>query len=138
MKNTVFLCGPMRGIPREQSLGWRQEATQLLSDKFYVLHAMRQRENRETLPDPRVAVARDKSDIIRSDVLLVNDTFAGASMIGTAMEIMFAHQLNKIIIVFGDGHPADYWLQYHCHLRVETLREACEHINRFFADRTRV
>lgn len=135
MKNTVFLCGPMRGLDRQESLGWRKQAVLLLCEKFYVLHAMRQREEKETLPDPRLAIARDKQDIMRADILLVNDSFPNASMIGTAMEILFAYQLNKTIIVFGDAHPNDYWLNYHCHCRVTTLQEACAHINQFFANK---
>lgn len=136
MKNTVFLCGPMRGIPRAESLGWRREAVKLLAGKFYVLHALRQREIKETLPDPRSAIARDKNDIVRSDIILVNDTFPAASMIGTAMEVLFAYQLHKIIVVFGHAHEKDYWLQYHSHICANTLEEACGYINRFFADRS--
>lgn len=80
--NKVFLSGPIRGLPRELSLGWRNEAKRLLEPKLQVFHALRGRETKETLPDPRIAVHRDKRDIRNADILLVNDTFAGASMIG--------------------------------------------------------
>lgn len=131
-KATVFLSGPMRGLTREESLGWRQEAERLLGEKFYVLHARRGREDSETMPDPKGAVARDKSDILKSDVLLVNDTFADASMIGTAMEIIFAWEEHKTVIVFGEGHNKDYWLNYHSHIRCATLEEACTILNTLF------
>ena len=92
MKKTIFLSGPMRGIRREDSLAWRNEATKLLSANFNVLHALRGREKKETFTDSRAAVARDLSDIKHSDILLVNDTVENCSMIGTSMEVMFAFQ----------------------------------------------
>ena len=61
--NKVFLSGPIRGLPRELSLGWRNEAKRLLEPKLQVFHALRGRETKETLPDPRIAVHRDKRDI---------------------------------------------------------------------------
>ncbi len=122
----------MRGIRREDSLAWRSEATKLLSANFNVLHAFRGREKKETFTDSRAAVARDLSDIKHSDILLVNDTVENCSMIGTSMEVIFAFQERKPIIVFGKAHAGDYWLDYHIHLRVKDLKEACEVINTMF------
>ena len=133
MKKKVFLSGPMRGIPRVESLGWRKEATLLLEQSFDVLHAFRGREEKETFTDPRAAVVRDLSDIKSADVLLVNDTFENCSMIGTSMEVFFAFREDKPVIVFGDAHNKDYWLNYHCHLRVADLGEACEVLNKMFS-----
>lgn len=126
----VFLSGPIRGLSREQSLGWRIRATQLLSS-FDVNHALRDREEKETLPDPRLAIIRDKRDIDLSDIVLVNDEFSGVTMIGTAMEIIYAHERNKVIIVFGIANEKDYWLNYHCYARAKNLEEACSIINTF-------
>lgn len=127
----VFLSGPIRGLPREQSLGWRIKATELLKD-FIVIHALRNREDKETLPDPRLAIIRDKKDIYESDILLINDEFSDASMIGTSMETIYAYERNKVIIIFGEGHDKDYWLNYHSHARVKTLEDACRLITNFF------
>ncbi len=132
MKKTVFLSGPMRGLPREESLGWRKRATELLKDNFNVVHALRGREERETFTDPRIAVVRDLYDIKRSDVLLVNDTVENCTMIGTSMEVFFAFQETKPIIVFGNAHDKDYWLNYHIHLRMKNLEDACDVINKMF------
>ena len=130
---TVFLAGPMRGIPREQALVWRKEVKNLLSKKFKILHAMRGREKKETFSDPRAAVIRDLNDISNSDILLVNDTIKDCSMIGTSMEVFFAHKRNIPIIVFGHAHDQDYWLNFHIHLRVDSLEMACDVINKMFA-----
>lgn len=128
----VFLSGPIRGIPREESLGWRNNAISLLGVNFEVQHALRGREEKETLPDPRLAIIRDKNDIDAADIILVNDTNPNASMIGTAMEVIYAHEKRKVVLIFGNGHEKDYWLNYHSHARFENLEEACNAIVNIF------
>jgi nucleoside 2-deoxyribosyltransferase len=128
----VFLSGPIRGLPREQSLGWRAEAQALLKDDFEVIHALRGREEKETLPDYRLAITRDKRDIESCDIVLLNDTFAQASMIGSSMEALYAYERGKTVILFGDAHPHDYWLNFHSYARVRDLGEACDLVKRFF------
>lgn len=132
-KKVIFLSGPMRGIPRFDGIAWREQAKMLLGDDFLVLHAYRGREEKETFPDPRGAIVRDKQDIRRCDVMIVNDTF-DASMIGTSMEVFFAHSIDKPVIVFGRVHENDYWLNAHSHMRVETLEEACVLVRKLFRD----
>ncbi len=133
-KRTIFLSGPMRGIPRAEGLIWRENIKSTLGDDFVVLHAYRGREEAETFPDPRGAIVRDKQDIRRSDVVIVNDMFEDASMIGTAMEVFFAYSLDKAVIVFGKAHENDYWLNGHSHIRVSTLEEACGVVRTLFKD----
>lgn len=138
-RKIIFLSGPMSGIPREMGLEWRRKATTLLNDKvFLVLHAYRGRLRKNGLPDPildpRMAIARDKQDILRSSVLLVNDTFSikkypSANMIGTAMEVLFAFENNIPVIVFGKERIGNYWFDGHSHLRVDGLEKACKYIN---------
>lgn len=123
---TVFLSGPMRGMERSYGLAWRHEAEALLRQYFMVLSPLRGRESGETIPDPRGAVIRDKRDIMAADIMLVDDTQAQASMIGTAMEAHFAHSLNKVVVIFGMAHERDYWLNYHSHVRVADLQTACQ------------
>lgn len=134
MKKIVFLSGPMRGIPREEGLGWRKKATELLSEKFDVKHAYRGREEKETFIDPKSAVARDKYDILHSDILIINDNFPAASMIGTAMEVLLAFENHIPIFIFGDAHKEDYFLNYHSHARFASLEEVCDMVNKMFAD----
>ena len=133
---TIFLAGPMRGFAtgegRQKTLAWREHAKHLLSDTFFVKHAYRGREKEETFPDPKGAIIRDKQDILEADIIIVNDTFENATMIGTAMEVLFAFLNNKIIIVFGDAHKGDYWLDYHATLRVNDLDAAIKVCKEFF------
>ena len=77
-KKKVFLCGPIRGLSREESLGWRNKASKILEGEFDVIHALRGREDKESFTDPRAVVIRDLNDIRGSDLILVNDTFKDA------------------------------------------------------------
>ncbi len=133
MKKQVFLSGPIRGVSREESLTWRNKATELLSSKFEVIHALRGREEKEVFSDYKTAVIRDLSDIKNSNILLVNDTLEESSMIGTSMEVFYAFQLNIPVIVFGNAHNKDYFLNYHTHLRTTTLEEACDVLLKMFS-----
>lgn len=133
-KRVVFLSGPMRGVPRKEGIAWREKARKLLGKNFKVLHAYRGREKKETFPDPRGAVIRDKDDIKRADIIIVNDTYENVSMIGTSMEVFYAYTLDKIIIIFGNAHKEDYWLNYHSHIRVDSLEKACELIIKMFSE----
>lgn len=134
MKKTVFLSGPMRGLLRDEARKWREKAQKLLANKFHTKHAFRGREKQEAFSDYRLAVGRDKYDVIHSDILLVNDLYPNVSMIGTSMEVLLAFQQNIPIIIFGDGHPKDYFLNYHSHVRCKNLSEACKLINEMFYD----
>lgn len=142
-KLIVFLSGPMRGVPREKALGWRKKAGKLLNKKiFTTLDAYRGRNRPRNKPDPildpKMAVARDKQDILRSHILLVNDSYSPeqypkTSMIGTAMEILFAYMNNIPVIVFGSARKENYWLNVHSHVRLDSLEEACSYINKLFS-----
>jgi nucleoside 2-deoxyribosyltransferase len=134
IKKIIFLSGPMRGVDRKEAIAWREEIAQKLKGNYVVKHAYRGREEKETFPDPKGAIIRDKNDIQEANIIVVNDTYDNASMIGTAMEVLFAYQLNKPVIVFGKAHERDYWLNYHSHIRVDTLEEACEIIKTLFKD----
>ena len=133
-KKIIFLSGPMRGIPREKGIAWREKVKKILGKNFVVLQAYRGREKKETFPDPRGAVVRDKQDIRRCDLMMVNDTLDDVSMIGTAMEVFLAYSLDKPVILFGRAHEKDYWLDYHSHMRVDTMENACEIVKRLFKD----
>lgn len=131
-KKTIFLSGPIKGIKRQDALSWRIRATKILSKQFNVIHALRDREDKEKFLDYRAAIIRDKNDILESDLILVNDNFENASMIGTSMEILYGFLKDKPIIVFGNAHDKDYWLNYHIHTRVNNLEESCKLIKEMF------
>ncbi len=131
---TVFLSGPMSGLDRQTAQKWRQDAALFLEGCFKTVSPYRGREEKETFPDPKGAVVRDKNDILKCDVVIVNDTFENATMIGTAMELLYAYEHEKPIIVFGEAHKGDYFLDYHATIRVDTLEEACNICKTLFHD----
>ena len=127
---TVFLCGPIRGLDKSDYLGWRKEAEKKLGDDFNVIHALRHCEEKGSFPFPKAKVARDKHDILNSDIILVNDTFENASMIGTSMEVIFANERDKIVVIFGEAHKNDFWLETHSHIRFYNLDEAIDFVRK--------
>lgn len=123
-KTKVFLSGSMRGISRDRAISWRQRAIKLLAPECTVITPYQGREEKETLPNYKLAVIRDLKHILESDVLLVNDSFENGSMIGTAMEIFYAFENKKIIIIFGQRHKNNYFMNFHSHVRLNTMEEA--------------
>jgi hypothetical protein len=101
---------PDERYERAVAIAWRNETKDYLGEGFEVVHAYRGREEKETFPDPKGAIVRDKND---SDIMLMNDSFSQASMIGISMEVFFANELGKPIIAFGQAHKGDYWLEHH-------------------------
>jgi len=110
------------------------EAKASLHPHFSTLNPLRGREAKETLPSGQLAVQRDKDDIRRCHIMLVDDTRHGASMIGTSMEVLYAWSLSKLVVVFGAAHQPDYWLDYHSHHRVPSLAAAVDLLIGHFRD----
>ncbi len=123
----------MRGIQREETVGWRLECRQLMPN-VRLLDPMRGRREEETLPSGRLAVARDLADVAKADVLLVSDIYSGVSMAGTAIEIHQAKSLGKIVIAFGKAHRNDYFLSYFIDYWFDSLEEAAAFIERRLND----
>lgn len=79
--------------------------------------------------EPGIAVEiveNDKADIDQCDVLLVMFT---KPSVGTSMEILYAHERGKRIIIVSDQTAVlSPWLLYHSHGRFNSVREACADI----------
>lgn len=131
-RKTIFLSGSMRGVDRNLAKNWRLDLTNRLETKFKVLHAYLGREIKETMPNPKGAVVRDKGFVLESDVVLVNDSFPDVPMIGTAMEIQLAYNSNIPVIIFGSANKGNYFLEYHSHVRVSTVDDAIKLIEDLF------
>lgn len=104
----VYLCGPINGCTDEECKDWREAVKARLPD---TLDPMRR--DYRGVEDQKFEeiVEGDIEDIRGSDVLLVN--CSGPSW-GTAMEIFFAHQLDKpVLVVHPPGMKISPWLRYH-------------------------
>lgn len=120
---TVYLAGPIRGCTDAECRNWREVAKLRLPRTLDPMD----RDYRGREDDPKVAaeiVEGDKRDIDMCDVVLVN--YARPS-VGTSMEIMFAWQKGKRVVVWCDEDIAvSPWLLYHAWKMCHTLDEAID------------
>lgn len=95
----VYLCGPINGCTDEQCKDWREAAKAVLPDTVDPMR--RDYRGRE---DNCVAeiVEGDKDDILTCDVLLVN---YDKPSVGTSMEILFAWQHGKVVVIVAAESP---------------------------------
>ena len=124
VNKTVYLAGPIDGMSFAEGNGWRERAIKKLGG-FGIKALSPQRGKNYVAADPEVAevmdfakqemvlsvhpmstssmiFTRDKFDALNCDVLLVNFQGAQRRSIGTAMEIAWAYQQGKPIIVIVD------------------------------------
>lgn len=124
-KGTVYLSGPITGLTYgEARYGWRQEVVDRLAPGIVGLSPMRHEGHLAELKQPleatsdqaghffsgsKIIVEKDKLDIERSDIMLVNVLGATQRVsIGTAVEIGIAMILGKkIILVIEDPGTAE-------------------------------
>lgn len=124
-KGIIYLCGPIAGRSDADCKDWRQEVTDKWGADF-VRNPMR-RDYRGVEIDVAIAeeiVEGDKQDILECDGIIV---FFDQPSVGTSMEVMFAHQQDRIVIIINrSGKPVSPWLLYHSHAIVDTIDEALE------------
>jgi hypothetical protein len=137
MRNTykIYLCGPIKNVSREESIGWRRRATELLLaiDKEGVeIHIIDP--SLKDIPDSRI-VASDLQDLEESDIVLANIP-SGVQCIGSCMELILAHSVYGIpVIVFGHTDPdPSPWLKHCAKAMVPTLEIAVDWVLKVIGD----
>lgn len=108
----VYLCGPINGCDDHTATGWREEAkTQLAGMGIGYRDPMDRDYRGQEEERYREIVELDKIDVRKSDALLV---CASQPSVGTSMEVLFAHQLGKPVVVWvPDVRKVSPWLRYH-------------------------
>lgn len=96
---TIYLCGPIFGIPKEQSIKWRQEAIQYLLPCGYKI--LDPTSNDSRCWPSRQNVQRDRLFVKRSDLIYVNFEFFSNTNwpIGSLIEIGWADMDRKPIVI---------------------------------------
>lgn len=122
--NTTYLCGGINGLSDAECRDWREVAKELL--KTETLDPMRRDYRGKEDESVNEIVAGDLEDIRAAQWVLVNATRPSW---GTAMEIVYAHQLHRPIVAFVGNSRVSPWLRYHCGAIVPTVEEAAERIN---------
>lgn len=121
---TVYLAGPINGRTDAECRDWRGTATRLLSAcNVAVLDPMARDYRGQEHTNWRDIVTGDLADIEASTVVLAR---VAEPSWGTAMELVYAHQMRKRVIGWGAGEAPSPWLIYHCelHSRLDTACRA--------------
>lgn len=128
MKPKVYLCGPINGQTDYQCKTWRQQATELLKEHFWIIDPMDRDYRGSEAGNEEEIVAGDLAEIKKCQFILAN---CFAPSWGTAMEIALAHGMEHgpHIYAFGVMSKPSPWLVYHTHHRFFNLEDACAEMN---------
>lgn len=124
---SVYLAGPITGLTYQDADEWRDKACEFLAHHYidglspmrgkqYLralgrLSASCQQEGAlGVLSTPKAIMTRDFRDVMTSDCLLVNFLGATKISVGTVMEIAWAYQLHKPVVVCMEetGNPHEH------------------------------
>lgn len=138
-KRTAYLAGPITGLNYEGATSWREEFETAVGDDIECLSPMRGKQyllqktniadeyNDIVLSSQRAIFCRDMWDCNRCDILVVNLLEAKKVSIGTVMEIAWAAQLKKpiVLIMEKEGNPHEHaMVREACAFRVEKVADA--------------
>lgn len=122
----VYLGGPMTGCSYATAAEWRDEAKFWLRRHGITALDPMDRDYRDNpLSHLPGLVEEDKISIELADILLVNFT---EKSIGTSMEILYAWENGKRVIIVSEEFTEDPWLVYHSHNIYRTVKEALDKI----------
>jgi nucleoside 2-deoxyribosyltransferase len=120
-KPSVYLAGPILGGSYDDSVGWREHATAQLAPEIVTYSPMRWKDHLkgeselkdaslhrdDPILSPKGIVARDRFDVRRASILLVNFLASRRVSIGTCVEFGWADAWRKPIVMVIDrdnGH----------------------------------
>ncbi|MGZ4849815.1 MAG: nucleoside 2-deoxyribosyltransferase [Candidatus Bathyarchaeia archaeon] len=136
LNRSVYLAGPIDNCTHEEMWVWRDRAEALL----HPMHCFSPCKRTFTDNNPvsfrsKEVVTLDKAEIAASDCLLVyyNEPLAGSRMTGTTMEIIYAFERGKLVVVVTDIERVSSWVDYHSHRIFKTLEEGTTFIKDFYA-----
>ena len=142
MKDNVYLAGPMENLTERQMKGWRRQAGAAL--EYYGIpyldptrrisfHDQLNKvlgDEMRTLNISRRIFKQDMQDIANSRIVLADTRRSSGKGTGSAMELMFAHTENKIIIIWSDPddypHPFIMSIATEIHHNLDQAIEACK------------
>lgn len=123
---TVYLAGPIYGLPDRACMGWRNRAKELLGVHGIHAHDPMMTDYRGREDDhAEEIVEQDKDAIQQCDLVLVN---AHTPSWGTAMEVFFAASLGIPVVGFSGAPSISPWLRQHTTAIFLTLEEAVDGI----------
>lgn len=130
----VYLAGAIHHVHPDFATRWRRDATARLTRAGHetldptVGKDFDHPGVNTTLYTPQQIVEADKAMIDRADVLLVEMSRSDVPYIGTSMEILYAWERGKHVVVWGGSES--YWVRYHAARNFLTLHEALSYLER--------
>lgn len=121
--SVVYLAGPINGCTDAEANDWRTYMKQRLTlVGVDTLDPMRRDYRGREDESVSEIVELDKDDVDACDVFVANCPHPSY---GTAMEVFYAWQAGKPVVVVHPGDkPVSPWVRYHSTVIVSTLREA--------------
>jgi nucleoside 2-deoxyribosyltransferase len=120
----VYLAGPIFQCEDHECIDWRREAKKRLQG-FEVIDPMERDYRGVTTEKHKKIVEEDKALIDTCDILLVNYL---KPSIGTCMEILYAWERRKQVLVVSQDDEHSPWLIYHAERIFSSLEDALSHI----------
>lgn len=118
----VYLAGAINGCTDMEANWWRGRAKALLAEAgVNALDPMRRDYRGMEDTNVREIVELDKQDIDKCSALLV---YYDKPSVGTAMEIFYAFERGKKVLVFTEAKTISPWLRFHATGIFETMEEA--------------
>ena len=120
----IYLAGPIFQCEDHEAIDWREAAKAKL-DGFEVIDPMERDYRGATDENHKKIVEDDKALIDSCDILLVNHL---KPSVGTSMEILYAWERAKHIVVVSQNDENSPWLIYHANKICPSLKDAFDHI----------
>ncbi len=125
----VYLAGGIANLNDDQVHGWRERIKSMSYGSSNIVFLDPTRRDYRGYPigmeQAQRIVKWDKKDIQDSDVVLA---YCPMPSWGTAMEILYAHEMDKWLIVVSSGVNVSPWLIYHTDSIVYNLDMAAEQL----------
>lgn len=118
------MAGPIFQCEDSECIDWREEVKSRLNG-YQIIDPMERDYRGVTEENYEKIVEEDKILIDSCDILLVNHT---KPSIGTSMEILYAWERKKSVVVVTKNSENSPWLIYHSHDILSSLNQAIEYI----------
>jgi nucleoside 2-deoxyribosyltransferase len=124
MKMKIYLAGPIFQCEDSECINWREEVKHRLNG-YQIIDPMERDYRGVTDENYKEIVEQDKVLIDSCDILLVNHI---KPSVGTSMEILYAWERKKQVLIISNGNELSPWLLYHSNKICSSLDEAVKYI----------
>jgi len=123
----VYLCGPIQGCSDYEAWDWREKVKGWgkRNSALKFLDPMRRDYRGKENDLCEEIIKMDKADIAAASIVLVNYPSDKQAFIGSSMEILYAFERGKIVVVVAPKDvPISPWMKYHSHFILDDFESA--------------